>query len=195
MAWMKHCSALAAVACAASVQAQTGSQPSGWSLMPGTRSGYVGLNIGKPDHDRACVAGFRCDDPDAGAHVYSGGFFNDWVGAEVGYVWLGRADRAGGSSRAEGLNLGLVLRAPLGRASAFAKAGTTYGRTRVSADLLSGVESGRKSGWGPAYGAGVGLDFGTRSSVVLEWMRHEMKFPGTGRRDVDMTSLGYVHRF
>jgi OOP family OmpA-OmpF porin len=187
--------ALAGAAAGAQAQSSTASQPTGWSLMPGTRSGYVGLNIGKPDHGLSCVAGFDCDDPNAGAYVYTGGFFNDWVGAEVGYAWLGRTDRAGGRSRAEGINLSLVLRAPLGRASVFAKGGTTYGRTRVSADLLSGVESGSKSSWGPAYGVGVGYDFGTRSSVVLEWMRHEMKFPGTGRRDVEMTGIGYVHRF
>jgi OOP family OmpA-OmpF porin len=190
----KHWLAIVALTCMGVAQAQTPT-PQGWSLVPGTRDGYVGLNLGRPDHDLACPALFDCDDPELGAHLYTGGFANDWLGAEVGYVWLGRSDRAGGRTRAQGLNLGLVLRAPLGRASVYAKGGATYGRTRVTADLLSGVDSGARSGWGPAYGAGVGFDLGTRSSVVLEWMRHEMKFPGTGRRDVDMTSIGYVHRF
>jgi OOP family OmpA-OmpF porin len=195
--------AIAALACLGVAQAQTSNSPSrpgfgeqGWSLVPGTRDGYVGLNLGRPDHDLSCPALFDCDDPELGAHLYTGGFANDWLGAEVGYVWLGRSDRAGGRTRAQGLNLGVVLRAPLGRASVYAKGGATYGRTRVTADLLSGVDSGARSSWGPAYGAGVGFDLGTRSSVVLEWMRHEMKFPGVGgRRDVDMTSIGYVHRF
>ena len=167
-----------------------------WSLLPGTRRGYVGINLGKPDYRLGSGTGlFDNDDPDAGLHVYTGGLFNDWLGAEVGYLNMGKADRGGGTTRAQGLNLSLVARAPIGQFSVFGKVGATYGRTKVSADLLSGLDEGSASGWGRSYGAGVGFDFTPSSGLVVEWARHRFRFAGDGRDDVDMTSIGYIHRF
>ena len=68
--------------------------------------------------------------------------------------------------------------------------------TKVSTGVLSNVKSGTKRGWGPVYGGGVGFDFTPSSGVVLEWQRHEFRYPGAGgRQDVDNTSVGYVYRF
>jgi OmpA-OmpF porin, OOP family len=182
----------------------SGSMGSGWSrpsdtysLLPYTRRGYIGLNLGKPEFDLDCGLGFSCDDPNVGGYLYTGGMFNDWFGAEVGYLYTGKGDRAGGSTSAQGLNLSLVLRAPIGPVNAFAKAGGLYGQTRVSTDPLAlDVSSGKKRGWGASYGLGVGFDFTPTSGVVLEWSRYELRFPGaSGRDNVDMTSLGYVHKF
>jgi opacity protein-like surface antigen len=108
---------------------------------------------------------------------------------------LGRADRAGGRTRAHGLNLSLLARVPIGPVNVFAKGGATYGRTEVSSDLLSGVSAGKGRGTGAAYGAGIGYDFGRNSSVVLEYGRHQFHFAGVGRKPVELTSIGYVHRF
>ncbi|MBK9133501.1 MAG: outer membrane beta-barrel protein [Betaproteobacteria bacterium] len=178
--------------------AQTTTAGGGWSLLPGTQSGYVGINVGKPDFDDVGCgsAAFPCSDPDARFHVYTGGLINGWLGAEIGYVYEGRADRGGGDVRAEGLNLSAVARLPIGAFNAFAKGGVTYGRVRVSADPASLVPTGSRRGWGPSYGAGVGWDFSPSSGLVLEWARHEYRFPGAGgRTDIDSMSLGYVHRF
>lgn len=170
---------------------------SGYSLLPGTRRGYFGINLGKPDFKTGCGSGvFGCDNPNLGVSVYTGGLFNDWVGAEVGFMSTGKADRAGGSTRAQGINLSLLMRAPLDRFNVFAKGGVMYGETRVSSALFSGVPSGKARGWGPTYGAGAGYDFTARSGMVVEWSRSQLRFPGvSGRQDVDTTSLGYVHRF
>jgi OmpA-OmpF porin, OOP family len=187
--------AAVAVLATAAAQAQSSSSSSGYSVLPWTQQGYVGLNIGKPDYNNSCGTGPTCDDPDAALHVYTGGMFNEWLGLEVGYLNMGRADRAGGRTRAHGINLSLVGRIPVGAVNLFAKGGATYGRTEVSADLLSGVSSGKGRGTGLSVGAGVGYDFGRNSSVVLEYGRHDFHFAGAGRKAVDLTSVGYMHRF
>lgn len=169
----------------------------GYSLLPYTRRGYIGLNLGKPEFNSGCGTPllFNCEDPDVGGYLYTGGLINDWFGAEVGYLYTGDADRAGGRTSAQGLNLSLVLRAPLGAFNLFAKGGAMYAQTRVSADLLSGVTDGKRRDWAGTYGVGAGFDFTPNAGVVLEWSRYRLRFPGGERNDVDMTSLGYVHRF
>lgn len=164
------------------------------SWLPYTRGGYVGLNLGRPDLDLPCGIG-GCDDAEVGGKLYTGGMLTDWLGAELGYVNMGRADRGGGRTEAYGLYVDFVGRLPMGRAALFAKLGTTYGRTTVGADALSGVVAGKDSGWGPNFGFGAEWRFSPQSSVVLEWERHDFHFQGEGREAVDMTSIGYVHRF
>jgi OmpA-OmpF porin, OOP family len=168
----------------------------GYSWLPGTRRGYVGINLGRSNYGTPCGSGgFGCDDPSVAGKIYSGGLFNDYLGMELGYVHMGRADRAGGRTDAQGLNASLVGRVPFGAFHAFAKGGVTYGRTHVSAAGAAGLPTGTGSGWGASYGAGVGWDFSRTSGLVLEWERHDFRFRGLGKRDGDMTTLGYVHRF
>lgn len=174
-----------------------GGSADAYSLLPFTRRGYVGINIGRPKLDAACGSGgYTCDDPSASGYIYTGGLVNDWLGAELGYFNSGNADRAGGRTRSQGVNLSAVFRAPLGQFNVFGKVGAMYGETKVSTGLLSNVSSGTERGWGPVYGAGVGFDFTPSSGVVLEWQRHEFRYPGGGdRENVDNTSIGYVFRF
>jgi len=168
----------------------------GYSWIPGTRRGYVGINLGRSDYGTPCGAGnFGCDNARVAGKVYSGGMFNEYLGMEFGYVNMGRADRGGGRTDAHGLNASVVGRVPFGAFNAFAKGGLTYGRTRVSATTASGLPTGSGSGWGASYGAGVGYDFNRRSGLVLEWERHDFRFRGLGKRDAEMTTIGYVHRF
>ena len=167
----------------------------GYSLIPYSTAGYIGVNVGRPDYELGCVGGFSCSDSSTSFNIYTGGMFNQYLGAEVGYVNLGKMRRGGGTSKAHGVNLSLVGRLPLGAFNVFGKVGTTYGRTEVSASPLSGIATGRESGWAGSYGAGVGYDLTPRSSIVLEWARYDMRFAGVGKREVNTTSLGYVHRF
>lgn len=188
--------ALAGVLAAAAALDARAQASQGYSVLPWTQQGYVGLNVGKPELRNDCgLGGFTCDDADASFHIYTGGMFNQWLGLEVGYLNFGRAERAGGRTRAHGLNLSVVGRVPVGPVNLFAKAGGTYARTEVTADPLSGVPTGKADGWGGAYGGGVGYDFGRNSSVVLEYTRQDFQFPGVGRKAANATSLGYVYRF
>lgn len=104
-------------------------------------------------------------------------------------------ERGGGKAEAHGINLSLVGRLPLGVVHLFGKVGTTYGRSEVSASPLSGIATGKASGWEGSYGAGIGFDLSPRSSIVLEWNRYDVRFVGIGKREVDTTSIGYMHRF
>jgi OmpA-OmpF porin, OOP family len=197
--------AAAALFCGPSLAQQTGgmgssgasSRSDGYSIIPYTRRGYVGINIGRSDYDdfRCGSRLFGCDDGGTRIHVYTGGLFNDWVGMQIGALYEGGVDRGGGTTRAEGVNVSVVGRVPLGAFNVFAKGGATYGRTRVTADVLSGLPAGRERGWGRSFGAGAGYDITPNHGVVLEWERHAFNVPGGGRRDIDSTSLGYVYRF
>lgn len=168
----------------------------GYSILPYTRSGYMGINVGRPDWHAGCAAGFSCSDADASVYVYTGGLINQTFGVELGYLNSGGASRNGGTTRAQAVNLSLVARMPIGAFNAFAKAGVLYGETKVTADRNARISTGRERGWGATYGVGVGYDFNPKTGVVLEWARNEFRFPGGGsRRDLDTLSLGLVRRF
>jgi len=190
------CLALALSAASLAAQAQT-NRNDGYSLLPYTHKGYVGLNLGQSEFKIGCgIGGYECDKrSDVSAYLYTGGLFNDWFGLELGYLHNGHVTRAGGRTTAQGIDLSAVLRAPIGRFNVFLKGGAIYGQTRVSTGSLSGIPEGKRRGWGGSYGAGVGFDFTPSSGVVLAWDRHEFKFPGLGRENVDTTSVGFVHRF
>ena len=185
----------------ATTQSSTGqrrmydSSSGSFSAIPYATNGYLGLNVGKPDWDVPCAGGFSCDESNTSYHLYTGGMFNQHFGAEIGYVDFGRMERAGGRTSAHGVNLSLVGNVPIGALSLYAKVGTLYGRTKVTASPLSGVATGKESGWEGTYGLGVGFNLSPRSSVVLEWNRYDLDFVGVGKREITTTSLGYVHRF
>jgi hypothetical protein len=184
--------ALVAVCSAAPAQ----SSGSGYSLLPYTERGYVGINVGRPKYQASCgLGGFGCDDPSASVHAYTGGLFNPFLGAEIGYLNFGEGDRGGGNTRAQGVNLSLTAQVPISFVRIFGKVGGTYSQTRVTASFASGLPTGKERGWGASYGAGVALDFGTSSAIVLGWDRHDLRYPGGGRDAVHITSLGYQYRF
>lgn len=194
--------ALAASLPAAAQSTGTGVRPS-WGegnsslLAPGSGRTSIGLNLGRSDYQVGCgnlLLG--CDDEDRYVHLYGRSMVNDYWGAELGLVDMGSIDRGGGSTKAQGINLSLVGRAPLGnRFSLYGKLGTTYGRTRTSASPLSGLAEGTEHGFGLAYGAGVSYDITPRLSAVLEWDSHDLRFAGGGRDPVRATSLGLQYRY
>ncbi|MGS5087015.1 outer membrane beta-barrel protein [Hydrogenophaga sp. A37] len=166
-----------------------------FSVIPYATNGYIGLNVGNPDWDVPCVGVFSCSESDASFNIYTGGMFSPYFGAELGYVNFGPFKRAGGRTRAHGLNLSLVGQIPLGAVTLYAKAGTLYGETKVTASPLSGLTTGKADGWEPTYGVGAAFNFNPRSAIVLEWNRYDLNFVDVGRRDITTTSLGYMHRF
>jgi len=165
--------------------------------MPYTTGGYVGVNLGRTKFDVGCGLGsFACDSfAKTAVNLYTGGMFNEYMGLELGYLHTGNLDRAGGTTSAQGVNLLLVGRMPLGAFNLFAKAGGIYGRTQVSADSLSGIPGGSKSGGGMSFAGGMGYDLSPKSGIVVQWARNKFSFANEGRRNVDTTSIGYVYRF
>jgi len=188
--------AVAALAGAAGAQAQSSQTSSNYSFYaPGSR--YFGLNVGQSDFSLPSGTGaFPSDNKDTSYNIYGGSYFNNNFGLELGYTDFGKANRAGGQTEAQGINLSLVGRLPLSNSfNLLGKLGTTYGHTRVSSAAASGIASGSESGWGVSYGLGAEWAFTPAMSAVLAWDEHDMKFVGTGNQRVSTTSLGLRYRF
>ena len=163
------------------------------SMIPYTSSGYIGANGGVSDYRGGCAAGFGCDDGDRAFKIYTGGMFNQWVGAEIGYHHLGTVDRNGGSSRAHGINISAVGNFPIGdQFMVYGKLGTTYGRTRNTSTV--GALSGTGNGWGPSWGVGAGFNLTPQWAIVLDWDQHRFEFP-TGKDYVSATTVGVRLKF
>jgi OmpA-OmpF porin, OOP family len=157
----------------------------------------VGLSLGRPDYALGCGAGGRpCDDPDGALRLYTGGMFNPFLGVELAYLDLGRAERGGGTAQARGFDLSLVGRVRLGESfGAYGRLGTTWGRTRLSVEPASGLVGGEASGWGLSYGAGLSLDVTPHWSALLEWAQHDFRFPGADTAPVSAANVGLRYRF
>lgn len=188
--------ALAAVAAAHAQSSGTGFTGSNYSwYAPG--STYIGMNVGKANYSlNGGVGGFASEKRDTSYNIYGGGYFSSNFGMELGYTNFGQVARAGGSTKAEGINLSLVGRLPLSSSfNLLGKLGTTYGRTNVSSALASGIASGRESGFGWSYGVGAEYAFSPKWSAVLQWDEHDLKFPGSGRDSISSTTVGLKYRF
>ena len=189
--------AAAGLTLAAGVQAQTtATTDSGFSMYsPGSR--YIGFNAGKSNFKlNNGLGAFPSDSKDTSYSLYGGSYFNQNFGMELGYTDFGRVSRAGGSTRANGINLSVVGRLPVSPSfNVLGKLGTTYGRTDVSAAPGSGVTSGRETGFGVSYGLGVEYAFTPAVSGVLQYDEHKLRFVNSGRDTVGTASVGLRYNF
>ncbi|AEG94268.1 outer membrane beta-barrel protein [Ramlibacter tataouinensis] len=190
--------ALLVLLVAVPVWAQPSSSPGGsGTSLSGGRGGYLGLNVGRSSYRLPCgPSSLTCDTDDESLNLYAGTLLGSFWGAEVGLLDMGRVERAGGRTRARGLNLSLVARAPVWQsAGVFGKLGTTYGRTDTSVQTGGDIPGGSENGFGLSFGAGISWDFTPRLSAVLEWDSHDFRFAGGGRDPVRSTSLGLQYRY
>ena len=189
----------ATLAFAGSVQAQSSNMPasrSGYSMYaPG--SAYIGFNVGQSNLNLNNGNGtFGIERSKNTYNLYGGSYFNEFIGLEVGYADFGRINRGGGQTKADGFNLGLVGKLPLGSSfNLLGRLGTTYGRTDVSSSITSGVVAGKETGWGSSYGVGAEFLFNPQMSVVLQYDEYNLKFAGGTRDRINTTSLGLRYRF
>jgi OmpA-OmpF porin, OOP family len=191
----------AAVAMAGGAQAQSTtsnstSASSGYSMYsPG--STYLGFNAGQSNYRlNNGLGGFGSDQRKTSYSLYGGGYFSEYLGAELGYTDFGRTSRAGGSTKAEGFSVSLVGRLPVAPAfNLLGKIGTTYGRTDVTINPASGITPGKESSWGMSYGIGAEYAFSSSWSGVLQYDEYRVKFAGTGREKINNTSLGVRYKF
>lgn len=192
--------ALAALTVAGGAQAQSStssaSSGSGYSMYsPG--STYFGANIGQSNYRLNNGLGvFPSDKRKNSYSIYGGGYFSEYLGAELGYTDFDRISRAGGTTYANGLSLSLVGRLPVAPSfNLLGKVGTTYARTDVSTNPASGIVGGKESSWGLSYGVGAEYAFTPSWSGVLQYDEYRMKFAGTGNDKVSNTSLGIRYKF
>lgn len=155
--------------------------------------GYFGASAGRSDFSD-CPIGLACDDRDTAFKIYSGGKIKDIFGFELGYVDLGKGEFTGGDMRARGVNLSLVLNAPLGNTFGVnAKLGTTYGWTRINS-TVPGMATGKERDFGVSYGLGATLALSRNWQLRADWDRHGFEF-ADGDRDLDMYTVGLQYRF
>ncbi len=188
--------AAASMAWTAPVQAQTTAANSDYSFYaPG--SGYVGLNAGRSRYNYPAGAGAFANDRNANAwSLYGGSYFNNNFGFELGYNDFGRVNRAGGSTKANGISLSLVGRAPISSSfNLLGRLGGTYARTEVSAAAASGIASGTNNKFDLSYGIGAEWAFSPRASAVLQYDEYNVRYVGSGRDRLNTTTLGLRYRF
>ena len=188
---------LAAVAGTASAQAYNTAASNRVSYIPYTTAGYIGGALGQSKYKVGNGNGiYSYDNKDTAGKIYLGGMFNPNFGLELGYINFGEVDRAGGTTKAQGLNLSVVGKAPLGdRFDVFGKVGTTYGWTKSSSNANSGVQGGKESGFGVSYGIGTSYYFTPQVAATLEWERHDLKFAGTGKDGIEAVTVGLRYNY
>ena len=159
---------------------------------------FFGVEIGKPQYSTSCgsLAGLSCSNNGTSYSVVAGNMFTRNLGAELTYLDLGKADRAGGSVSARGINLSLLGQVPLGESLALeGKVGATYGITHVSADPNAGIMTGRDSGVGLGYGVGLDIHFARGLHGNVGWEQHDFHFAGQGTSSVRNVTLGLAYVF
>ena len=182
-----------------SVNAQTSPAPASasgtnWYTPIGGR--YVGIDIGSAKFSGGCgLGGLPCEDSSDAYSIYTGGMWNKNFGMELGATDFGSVDRAGGTAKAYGFSLKAVGVAPLTESlAAYAKVGTLYSHTKVTADAGAGVNTGTDTNWGLTYGVGLSFDFSPKVAAVLGWDRSNVHFAGS-QEHINTTSLGLKYRF
>ncbi|QHJ01659.1 outer membrane beta-barrel protein [Xylophilus rhododendri] len=167
------------------------------SYIPYTSAGYVGIAAGQSKYKVGNGNNsFGYDNKDTAFKLYGGGMFNQNLGLELGYVNFGEITRGGGDTKAQGLNLSLLAKAPLGdRFDVFGKVGTTYGWTKTSSNAASGVPGGKENGFGVSYGVGASYYFTPQVAATLEYESHDLKFAGTGKDRVELVTVGLRYNY
>lgn len=162
---------------------------------------YLGASLGSSDTRKFCTDQPNCDKTGSAWRAFAGTRFTPSIGAEAGYVDLGRASfgDAGSTTRLEraGGDLLAVLAYPSGRASLFAKAGGYYIKSRAKLETPISTTTVEKSNGGLTYGLGVQYDFKTHFGVRADWQRYAKVGGGdTGdAKDVDAWLIGLVVNF
>jgi opacity protein-like surface antigen len=174
--------------------AQWASAQSSPMPMMGSGTNYIGLSGGPSDFSRSRggFGLFNNGDHDTAYSLMAGNYFiNPNVGMELGYTNFGSVPRGGGNTKAEGINISLIGKLPVGSSlNLLGKLGTTYGHTEVSSNPASGIQSGSESGFDWSYGVGAELVITPQWSAVLQYDEHYLKFAGSSSERVTTTTIG-----
>jgi OmpA-OmpF porin, OOP family len=194
--------ATAALLAVTGAQAQNQNAPpysSRQGAMYGMGNRYISVNIGQSDFSRVSngTGLFSTDKNTTDYSINAGGYFyNSNFGMELGYTDFGSTNRAGGRTKADGINLSLIGRMPVSaRFNILGKVGTLYGRTDVSSAAGSGITASNETGFDWTYGLGLEYAFNPMWSGVLQYDENYLKFSNSGRDRITALSLGIRHSF
>lgn len=188
--------AAATLSLAAGAQAQSGPSNNKAPLY-GAGSSYLDLGVGQSDYSLGNGIGvFGSDQGDTSYSLRGGRYLGENWGVELGYTDFGSVARAGGRTKADGINISLIGKLPLNpNFNLLGKIGTTYSRTDVSSNPTSGVAAGSNSDFGLSYGVGVEYVFTPQWSTALQYESTDMKFAGDRNDRVGVTTLSARYRF
>jgi OOP family OmpA-OmpF porin len=165
---------------------------------PQAGKSFVDLTVGKATYNTSCgnVAGLTCSRGTTSYSLTGGNMITDNLGIELSAMNLGKADRAGGSVIARGINLSAVGRIPLGeRFAVEGKVGPTYGVTHVTAAPGTGLASGRDSGLGLGFGVALDVNVARGLHGAIGWEQHDFHFVGQGTSNVRNITLALGYTF
>jgi hypothetical protein len=183
-------------ACAQSSQSGLAREIGESGSQPG--KSFIDLNVGRATYGTSCghVAGLTCSRGTTSYSLTAGNMITENLGIELSAMNLGKADRAGGTVIARGINLSAVGRIPLGDSFGLeGKVGTTYGVTHVGAAQVAGLASGRDSGFGLGYGVALDVNVARGLHGAIGWEQHDFHFAGQGRSSVRNVTLALGYSF
>jgi OOP family OmpA-OmpF porin len=162
---------------------------------------YLGGAVGGTRFHGACtgIPGTSCDRTDVGGKGFVGWQFTRYVGLELGYVDLGKAEESVGgvtfhTTKARGIDLVGVASYPINEL--FAVYGKLGGvRARVTSNLLGVTAKDTSNAF--TFGAGARYNFTRNFATRLEWQRYQGigDENTTGKGSVDFFSLGLLYGF
>jgi len=183
-------------ACAQSSQSSLAKEIGGSGAQAG--KGFIDLSIGRSTYGTSCgnIAGLTCSRGTTSYSLTGGNMITKNLGVELSAMNLGKADRAGGSVIARGINLSAVGRLPLGDTVGLeGKVGPTFGVTRVSVPDGTNVPSGRAKGLGLGYGVALDVNVTRGLHGSVGWEHHDFHFVGQGRSAVRNVTLALGYTF
>ena len=188
--------AVTALTLAAGAQAQSNTADKNAQVY-GAGSSYIDVGVGQSDFSLGNGIGvFGSDQGDKSYSLRGGRYFSENLGLELGYTDFGAVNRAGGRTKADGINISLIGKMPLKPAiNLLGKVGATYSRTDVSSNPASGVVAGSEGGFGLSYGMGVEYVFAPKWSATLQYESQDMAFAGARKERVGATSLSARYQF
>jgi len=190
--------ALVAVAGARAQSSQSSLAREIGDATPAAGRSFLDLSVGHASYGTSCgsVAGMTCSRGTTSYSLTGGNMLTENLGVQLTAMNLGKADRAGGSVIARGINLSGVGRLPLNDSFAVeGKVGPTYGITRVSAPQVAGIPSGRASGFGLGYGVALQAQVAHGLHGSIGWEQHDFHFVGQGRSEVRNVTLALGYTF
>jgi OOP family OmpA-OmpF porin len=174
--------------------------------------GYMGLGIGQARYPNACQgapASITCDSSDMGFRLFGGYRFHPRFALEAGANMLGTVNAS--TSEAvdlAALDLSVLGSWPIGNRFALqGRLGAYYGNMAANAVSVPvpavfpppppPPERGWKEGdnTGVTYGLGASYDLTDQATLRFEWQRFKNLGGGGPTLDVDLFSIGALHRF
>lgn len=185
------------VAATAGISSPAFAQDSGWYL--GASAGQANVKDLCPDQ---IPVGISCDDTSGAYGVFGGYQFNRYLGAELGYAYLGETEVSDSvttlTHRAQGFELLGVGTVPINpQFEVYGKLGVFFWdvKQRCAGTCIFGSQS--ETGSDLTYGLGATFNFSKNVGVRVQYQRYQDvgKEATTGESDIDFFSVGILFKF